>query len=138
PFQYGRTGPMGHSPDYCWQRRRRQPRWLNLQSSRLRSDWESALDALALPLFDVAEQPVPRTCWASELHRAWKSVVTHVAPDPHVGHAEALAYLPYGQVASVVRDTDAMFESRDSTHVRGSFPRSRIRPTTVCYQPAYQ
>src|ERR1700738_4601137 len=30
---------------------------------------------------------------AAELHGLGKSVVTHVAPNPHVGHAEALAHL---------------------------------------------
>jgi hypothetical protein len=45
-------------------------------------------------------------------------MVTHVAPDPHVGYAEPLAHLTDGQIARVVCNVDTMFESGDSTHVR--------------------
>jgi hypothetical protein len=61
---------------------------------------------------------VPGTCWTSELHGVRKSVVTHVAPNPHGGYAEPLAHLTDGQVTRVIRDLDMMFESGDCTHVR--------------------
>ena len=67
-------------------------------------------------MLDVGEKPVAGAGRTAELHRLGEAVVAHVAPDPHVGHTEALAQLADSQIASVGRNLDMTFDSRNSTH----------------------
>ena len=72
---------------------------------------------------------MPGARWAAELHRPGEAVLAHVAPDPHVGDAEAFADLTDGQIARVIRNPDAMREDRlrrrTASPLRQSVPRSR-------------
>ena len=71
--------------------------------------------ALALPLLDFRDTPVTGAGGAAKSHRLRKIVPARGAPNPHVADvAETPFDLTHGQIAGVVRNADAMINSRNN------------------------
>ena len=99
-------------PNCCTRSRRFVARRGQLTGVLQRSDPPAllrTLTPLAFPLFKVGDEPVASRGRPTELHRLRKTVLTHVAPYPHVTHATVTPlHLTDRQIANVVRNPDAM------------------------------